>query len=214
MHISTTYFLTFVIRLTYRQTSQYFSCLLYWLMTSKHRSPMDARTPEQNIIPWSSRKTVRHCLGSVPKIKLWGILGGAQDESEHTLWCHQTWLAGKSPNWMEVSSGKSLFHVPFSIAMFDYRRVDKRKGYRWSIRHVFRVQVYGAVGLLWVVLGPAWLSTCPTCFQDHGSLGIETRNFVWLMVRPHDRPCPLHSPDANGTNPLLHSYFWSQSNKN
>ena len=21
-----------------------------------------------------------------------------------TLWCHQTWLAGKSPNWMEVSS--------------------------------------------------------------------------------------------------------------
>ena len=31
-----------------------------------------------------------------------------------TLWYHQTWLARKSPNWMEVLVGKSLMHGPFS----------------------------------------------------------------------------------------------------
>ena len=45
---------------------------------------------------------------------------------EYTLWCHQTWLAGKPPNSMEVLQGKSLLKGLSSMAMFDmydYRRV-------------------------------------------------------------------------------------------
>ena len=39
------------------------------------------------------------------------------------LWCHQTWLAGISPNWMEKFIGESPIRGPFSIAMFDKWRV-------------------------------------------------------------------------------------------
>ena len=41
-----------------------------------------------------------------------------------TLWCHQRWLAGKSLNWMEVSSSENHWFLwsIFQQAMFDYRR--------------------------------------------------------------------------------------------
>ena len=41
---------------------------------------------------------------------------------------NHTWLAGKSPSWMEVLRGKSQINGPVSIAMFDYRRVMPMMG--------------------------------------------------------------------------------------
>ena len=41
-----------------------------------------------------------------------------------TLWCHQTWLTGKSSLHGGFIIGKSLTHSPSSIAMFDYQRVS------------------------------------------------------------------------------------------
>ena len=31
-----------------------------------------------------------------------------------TLWCHQTWLAGKSPNWRFLARKIAHFYAPFS----------------------------------------------------------------------------------------------------
>ena len=42
-----------------------------------------------------------------------------------TLWCHQTWLAGESPNWIQVLMEKSPMNDAFSTAAFDYRRVNE-----------------------------------------------------------------------------------------
>ena len=47
-----------------------------------------------------------------------------------TLWFHQTWL--ENPLWMEVLVGKSPVNGPFSIAMFDYRRVCWRMEIKFS----------------------------------------------------------------------------------
>ena len=44
----------------------------------------------------------------------WDLMG-------FTLWFHQTWL--ENLLWMVVSIGKPSVNGPFSIAMFDYRRV-------------------------------------------------------------------------------------------
>ena len=39
-------------------------------------------------------------------VVLWDLMG------VFTFWCHQTWLAGKSPIIMAVLFGKSLIHDP------------------------------------------------------------------------------------------------------
>ena len=53
------------------------------------------------------------------------------------LWFHQTWLAGKSLNWMEVLMGKSpnlMVHFPARQAMVEYRRVKLEKSWDlWSM---------------------------------------------------------------------------------
>ena len=53
----------------------------------------------------------------------------------YSLWCHQTWLAGKFPrNGGKI--GKSPINAPFSIAMFDHQRV---MGISWD-----------SVGIQWI----------------------------------------------------------------
>ena len=54
-----------------------------------------------------------HRSGGVTNLEYSGIPSG-----------NQTWLVGKSPMNGGVWLGKSLMNGPFSIAMFDYRRVD------------------------------------------------------------------------------------------
>ena len=48
--------------------------------------------------------------------------------SSYTLWCHQTWLAGKSPELDGCNIVLKIMepHGQFSIAMFDYQRVPGR----------------------------------------------------------------------------------------
>ena len=41
-------------------------------------------------------------------------------------------MAMDNPLWMEVLLGKSMTHGPFSIAMFDYRRVAPYGNHLWE----------------------------------------------------------------------------------
>ena len=69
-----------------------------------------------------------------------------------TLWCHQTWLAGQFPNWMEVLIGKSLIHGPFSNISDPIPGVGKcpnfshhpnigKKWYNWSLINLQQIRL-------------------------------------------------------------------------
>ena len=90
------------------------------------------------IMKWKKKHIENDCspmvLASCPPFR--------NNQKPRTLWCHQTWRAGKSPNWMEILMGTSLINMGCPLVIKHGWKIPELNGglnrkstYKWSIFH-------------------------------------------------------------------------------